>query len=47
MSYKSDAQRKYFHVMEKKGEISRKTVKEWDKASKGMRLPEHVKPKKK
>ena len=45
MPYRSDAQRKYFHVMEKRGEISRKTVAEWDKASKGMRLPEYVKRK--
>lgn len=47
MPYKSNAQRKIFHVLEKKGEISRKTVAEWDKASKGLRLPEHVAKKKK
>lgn len=47
MPYKSDSQRKKFHAMLAKGQISRKTVAEWDKASKGLRLPEHVKSKKK
>lgn len=40
MPYKSDAQRKYFHAMLNKGEISKKTVDEFDKASKGKKLPE-------
>jgi hypothetical protein len=44
--YSSDAQRKKFHVMEKKGEISPKVVKEFDKSSKGMKLPKKVKKKK-
>ena len=39
MPYKSDAQRKKFHAMEEKGQISKATVDEWDKASKGKRLP--------
>lgn len=39
MPYKSNAQRKKFHAMEKRGEISHKTVHEFDKASKGMHLP--------
>lgn len=47
MPYKSEAQRKKFHAMLKRGEVSRKTVDEWDRKSKGMRLPEHVKKKKK
>lgn len=47
MPYKSDAQRKKFHAMEARGEIDPKTVKEFDQASKGMKLPERVKPKKK
>jgi len=49
MPYKSNAQRKKFHVMEKRGEISPATVKEFDAASKGKPLPEKVatKPKKK
>lgn len=38
--YKSQAQRKYFHVMENKGDISPETVEEYDKASKGKKLPE-------
>lgn len=46
MSYVSDAQRKKFHLLEKQGKISHKTVKEWDAASKGKKLPERVKSKK-
>jgi len=44
--YKSNAQRRKFHAMEKRGEISRKTVREFDKASKGKKLPERVRKKK-
>ena len=40
MPYKSEAQRKYFHAAEAKGEISPKVVKEYDKASKGKKLPQ-------
>jgi hypothetical protein len=47
MPYKSDAQRKKFHVLEKEGKISKKTVEEFDKKSKGLNLPEHVKGSKK
>ena len=46
MPYKSDVQRKYFHAAEARGEISKKTVEEFDKASKGMKLPERVGKKK-
>lgn len=46
MPYKSDAQRKKFHVLEEQGKISPKVVNEWDQASKGKKLPEKVKPKK-
>jgi len=46
MVYKSNAQRKKFHVLEKQGKISHKTVKEFDRKSKGKKLPEHVKKKK-
>lgn len=35
MPYKSDRQRRYFHAAEKRGEISHKTVAEFDRASKG------------
>lgn len=42
MPYKSDAQRRKFHALEAEGKISSKTVKEFDKASKGMKLPEKV-----
>lgn len=40
MPYKSKAQRRYFHWAAKKGKIPKKTVKHWDKASKGKKLPE-------
>ena len=43
MPYKSDAQRKLFHAKLERGEISAATVHEYDQASKGMKLPEHVK----
>jgi len=42
MPYKSEAQRGKFHAMEERGEISPKVVKEFDKASKGMKLPKKV-----
>lgn len=47
MPYKSDAQRRKFHALLEEGKISPKTVKEFDQASKGKKLPERVKPKKK
>lgn len=43
MPYKSEAQRRLFHAKEARGEISPKVVKEFDKASKGKQLPEHLK----
>ena len=46
MPYKSEAQRKKFHALLNEGKISAKTVKEWDKASKGKKLPKRVKKKK-
>lgn len=46
MPYKSDKQRKFFHAAEERGEISHATVEEYDKASKGKKLPEKVKSKK-
>lgn len=45
MPYVSDAQRRKFHAMEQRGEISHKVVAEYDRASKGKKLPERVKPK--
>lgn len=41
MPYESTKQRGFFHAAEKRGEISPKTVKEFDKASKGLKLPEY------
>jgi hypothetical protein len=43
MPYKSDQQRKKFHVLLKQGKISKKTVDEFDQASKGKKLPSKVK----
>jgi hypothetical protein len=43
MPYKSDAQRRFFHAAEARGEIKPSTVHEFDEASKGKKLPEHVK----
>ncbi len=39
MPYKSKAQQGKFHELEKQGKISPKVVAEWDKASKGKKLP--------
>jgi hypothetical protein len=40
MPYASDAQRRYFHAAEKRGDIKKETVDEYDEASKGKKLPE-------
>jgi len=45
MPYKSEAQRKYFHANKKKLEKKGVDVKEWDKESKGLKLPKKVKKK--
>ena len=42
MPYKSLAQERKFHAMLARGEIDAATVKEYDQASKGMKLPERV-----
>jgi hypothetical protein len=47
MPYVSDKQRKYFHANKKKLEKQGVNVEEFDKASKGKKLPEKVKKKKK
>lgn len=41
-AYKSNAQRKKFHAMESRGEVSHAEVATRDAASKGRKLPEHV-----
>lgn len=43
MPYKSKAQQKYFHYLESKGKMPKKTVKEFDEATDYEGLPEHVK----
>ena len=45
MPYKSEAQRRKFHALEKQGKLSPKVVKEYDKASKGKKLPKRIKKK--
>lgn len=48
MPYKSAAQRRFFHSPGAiKAGIKPKTVKEFDKASKGLELPETIEPDKK
>lgn len=42
MPYRSDAQRRYFHAAQARGEIKKSTVDEFDAASKGMNLPERI-----
>jgi len=43
MPFKSKAQRRKFYTMANRGEISEKTVKHWEDATHGKKLPEHVK----
>ena len=43
--YKSEAQRKFFHANKKKLEAKGVNVSEWDKASKGKKLPKRAKKK--
>jgi hypothetical protein len=38
--YVSDSQRRKFHAMANRGQISESTVDEWDRATKGKKLPE-------
>ena len=44
--YKSQAQERYFHANKKKLEKQGVNVSEWDRASKGKKLPKKVKKKK-
>jgi hypothetical protein len=43
--YKSEAQRRKFHALLKKGKLSQDVVDEYDSASKGKKLPERIRPK--
>jgi hypothetical protein len=45
MPYKSDAQRKFFHANKKKLEAQGVSVAEWDRVSKGKKLPKRAKKK--
>lgn len=42
MPFKSEAQRKFMNAAGARGEISQKTVDEYNKASKGMKLPKRI-----
>ena len=42
MPYKSQAQRRKFHELWAEGKIKGDTVREFDKASKGLMLPDRV-----
>jgi len=46
MPYKSEQQRKYMNAAASRGEIKQSIVDEFNKASKGMRLPEKANKKK-
>ena len=45
MPHKIEAQRKVFHANKKKLEKQGIDVKEWDKESKGLKLPKKIKKK--
>lgn len=45
MPYKSKVQQGKLHAMADRGEISKSTVKEFDRASKGKKLPARAKRK--
>jgi hypothetical protein len=47
MPYKSLAQERYFHANKKKLERQGVNVSEWDKATKGRKLPKKLNKKKK
>lgn len=46
MPFKSQAQRRLFYAKEGRGEIARSVVKEWERKTKGKKLPERLSPKK-
>jgi hypothetical protein len=46
MPYKSKAQERWAHTPTGMKQLGKKKVAEFDEASKGKELPEHVKPKK-
>ena len=42
MPFKSQAQRRKFHAMANRGEISKQTVEHWESATGDKKLPERV-----
>ena len=47
MPYKSTAQERWAHTIMGMKALGKKKVSEWDKMSKGLKLPKHVKKTKK
>lgn len=45
MPYKSQAQRRLFHFLAKQGKLAPETVEEYDRESKGKKMPEYAKKK--
>ena len=45
MPFKSKAQRSLFYAKAARGEISKATLREWERATKGKKLPERLKAK--
>jgi hypothetical protein len=46
MPFKSQAQRKFFHAAQERGDIPKSTVHEYDEKTKGKKLPEKLHPSK-
>lgn len=47
MPFKSEAQRRKFYAMARRGEIPKSTVLKWEQETKGKKLPKRKKKKKK
>lgn len=45
MPFKSEAQRRKFYAMARRGEISKETLRRWEQHTGDRRLPERVRPK--
>lgn len=46
MPFKSQAQRRFFHAAQERGDIPKSTVHEYDEKTKGKKLPEKLHPSK-
>ena len=45
MPFKSEAQRRKFYALKKKGKMSQATIDRWEEETKGKKLPKRVKKK--